>query len=109
MKLVKKQKKTDKREIIRTYITEAEQYVIFAYLFCMLGIFPLFYKEQYYKIGDVKFDFFWKASLLFITVSGFFLIIKMIVQKMHKDYIWNLKKYWKKAYVLNKVQMILFR
>ena len=91
MKLVKKQKKTDKREVIKAYITEVEQYVIFAYLFCMLSIFPLYYKEQYYKIGDAKFNFFWKASIIFILVSGFFFVIKMVVGQLGFSNKWNKK------------------
>lgn len=68
-------------ETIKVYIEKAEHYVTFAYLFCMLGIFPLFYKEQYYKIGDAKFQFFWKSSICFIGISLIFLLIKGIETK----------------------------
>ena len=50
MKLVKEKEKGVKTNVFVEIITQLEQYIIFAYLFCMLGIFPLYYKEQYYKI-----------------------------------------------------------
>ena len=75
MKLLKTTDKNHKSNVIKTYISEFEQYVIFAYLFCMLGVFPLHYKEQYYKIGDVKFEFFWNSSLVFI---GIFIVLTLI-------------------------------
>ena len=64
------------------YLSVIERYVVFAYLFCMLGIFPLFYKEQYYKIGNAKFDFFWKVSLGFIGISLVCFVIKQILQRI---------------------------
>ena len=82
MKLVKAKEKVSKAEVLLAGISEMEQYIIFAYLFCMLGIFPLYYKEQYYKIGDAKFGFFWKASLLFILLSFVFLLVKILVQSI---------------------------
>ena len=49
MKRAKTKEKVSKVDVWKGVINEIEQYVIFAYLFCMLCIFPLFYKEQYYK------------------------------------------------------------
>ena len=43
MKLVKTKVKENKADILKAYISEIEHYVTFAYLFCMLGIFPLYY------------------------------------------------------------------
>lgn len=80
MKLIKAKEKTSKAEVLLAIISEIEQYIIFAYLFCMLGIFPLYYKEQYYKIGDAKFGFFWKSSLLFIGVSFALVIISKLLE-----------------------------
>lgn len=82
MKLVKAKTKKKIVNVAIEFTAEIEQYIIFAYLFCMLGIFPLFYKEQYYKIGDAKFEFFWKASLLFVAVSFLFLVLKVILYKI---------------------------
>ena len=82
MKLVKTKEKVSKMDIIWAAIEEVEQYITLAYLFCMLGIFPLFYKEQYYKIGDAKFGFFWKTSILFISVSLIFLLVKIFIERI---------------------------
>ena len=82
MRLVKTKVKENKSEIIKVYISELEHCVTFAYLFCMLGIFPLYYKEQYSKIGTVKFEFFWKTSLYFIGISLLVLLVKVILQRV---------------------------
>lgn len=82
MKKVKKNDNGKKSEIITEYIKVIEQYVVFAYLFCMLGIFPLYYKEQYYKIGNAKFDFFWNTSLCFIGISFVFVLLKIVLQQI---------------------------
>ena len=82
MKLVKAKEKMSKTDIFLVGINKVEQYLLFAYLFCMLGIFPLFYKEQYYKIGDAKFQFFWKSSLIFIAISLIFFLTKVLLQKI---------------------------
>ena len=82
MKLVKAKEKVSKIDIFLVGLNEIEQYILFAYLFCMLGIFPLFYKEQYYKIGDAKFQFFWKASLIFIAISVVIFLVKILLQKI---------------------------
>lgn len=80
MKLLRSKKKQSKAELVKDYIAEIERYVVFAYLFCMLGIFPLYYKEQYLKIGNIKFEFFWNTSLCFIGVSLAFFAVKAILQ-----------------------------
>ena len=85
MKLVKAKEKVSKIDIFLVGLNEIEQYVLFAYLFCMLGIFPLFYREQYYKIGDAKFGFFWKVSLVFIVTSFVLFVIKKLLQKMDRQ------------------------
>ena len=82
MKLIKSQKKTSKIDIITSYITQIEQYIVFIYLFCMLGIFPLLYKEQYHKIGNTKFEFFWNVSLFFIILSAIFILFKAVIKKI---------------------------
>lgn len=85
MKLVKAKEKASKIDIFLVGLNEIEQYILFAYLFCMLGIFPLFYREQYYKIGDAKFGFFWKVSLVFIVTSFVLFVIKKLLQKMDRQ------------------------
>ena len=82
MKLVKAKEKVSKIDIFLVGLNEIEQYILFAYLFCMLGIFPLFYKEQYYKIGDAKFQFFWKASMIFLAIYVVIFLLKILLQKI---------------------------
>ena len=102
MKLVKATEKVSKIDIFLVGLNEIEQYILFAYLFCMLGIFPLFYKEQYYKIGDAKFQFFWKASLIFIAISVDIFLVKILLQKidMQKNTKFDRRKKSEKEYAL---------
>ena len=67
---------------MKSNLSKVEQCIIFAYLFCMLGVFPLHYKEQYYKIGDAKFDFFWNSSLVFIGISLMLVLIRLIIGRI---------------------------
>ena len=82
MKLVKTKVKENKMEIIKVYISEIEHYIMFAYLFCMLGVFPLYYKDQYSKIGTVKFELFWNASFYFVGISLIFFLVKIILHRI---------------------------
>ena len=82
MKLVKTKVKENKTEIIKVYISEIEHYIMFAYLFCMLGVFPLYYKDQYSKIGTVKFELFWNASFYFVGISLIFFLVKIILHRI---------------------------
>lgn len=77
----KNQQGTKAAEWIRDIFCMAEKIWVFLYLFCMFGIFPLYYKEQYYKIGDVKYNFFWKTTLGFLILQLLFLLIKGIYKK----------------------------
>ena len=81
MKLVQEKKKKSKTGYVKQLITIMEEALVFIYLVCMLGIFPLFYKEQYYKIGDAKFQFFWRSSICFIGISLIFVLIKVIIKE----------------------------
>ena len=85
MKLLKTIEKNYKNNIFRIYLPELEKYAVFSYLFCMLGVFPLYYKEQYYKIGDTKFEFFWNSSLCFIGISMLFALVKIMLQVRTKE------------------------
>ncbi len=92
MKYIQEKNKKIKTEFIKNYIVVIKQYVVLAYLFCMLGIFPLYYREQYYKIGDAKFDFFWKVSLCFIGITIIFVLLNFMVQRILYKFDCSLKK-----------------
>ena len=82
MKLIKENSKKRKIESIKEYIIDIEQCIVLIYLFCMLGIFPLYYKEQYYKIGTVKLGLFWKVSLGITGIFFVFFCIKIVLNKL---------------------------
>ena len=84
MKLLKTSERRNQIKIVKTYLSKLEQYIVFAFLFCMLGIFPLYYKEQYYGIGDAKFEFFWTTSLGFIGTFLVFIILKFVLEQISK-------------------------
>lgn len=82
MKFREESRKGIKVKLIQESLKTMEQLVVFAYLICMLGIFPLFYKEQYYKIGDAKFEFFWRTSILFIGATLVLTLINTILKEI---------------------------
>lgn len=85
MKLVNNRKSTDNNEVAREYLNYIKEVITYIYLFCMLGIFPLHYKNQYSKIGTVKYEFFQSASLIFIGVSLIFVIAKVILYRVSRE------------------------
>ncbi|MBR5316285.1 MAG: O-antigen ligase family protein [Lachnospiraceae bacterium] len=85
MKLIYVESKQQKKINVKAYLSAFEQYIVFAYLFCMLGIFPLYYKEKFYGIGTAKFEFFWQISLYFIGISLVFAVIKIFLQKVTQN------------------------
>ena len=85
MKFVKAKEKVSKADAFGKSINKVKNFVVFAYLFCMLGIFPLYYKEQYYAIGDAKFEFFWNISLSFIGIYAIIFLIKRVLCVLVKD------------------------
>ena len=74
-----------KSNCIKKYLSIPKQSVVFVYLFCMLGIFPLYFKDKYYEIGDAKFEFFWKLSLGFLGIYAIISLIKAILEVLIKD------------------------
>lgn len=80
MKLANKSKKTKDEGGFKEYLLYLEEFITYLYLFGMLGIFPLHYQDAYSKIGNVKYDFFKKTSLIFIAASLIFLVVKSVLQ-----------------------------
>lgn len=62
------------------YILSTEKVLVYIYLFCMLGIFPLHYEYSYSKIGNIKYEFFWNTSLVFLVASVVFFIAKIVLE-----------------------------
>ena len=85
MKFVKAKEKVSKADVLGRNINKVKNFVVFAYLFCILGIFPLYYKEQYYGIGDAKFEFFRNISLSFIGIYAIIFLIKRALCILVKD------------------------
>ena len=40
--------------------------IIYSYLFMMLGVFPLYYQNNYYNMGDAKYQFFRLMTLIML-------------------------------------------
>ena len=85
MKLLRTTETENKISRIKIRLSECQQYVVFVYLFCMLGLFPLYHKNKYYQIGDAKFEFFWTISLGFLGIFTVFVLIKTILQAFIRD------------------------
>ena len=47
-----------------------QEWIVQAYLFLMLGIFPLYYQNKYFNIGDAKYLFFRTAALGMLAALG---------------------------------------
>ena len=79
---MKKNSKKTKVGLIEKHFAVIKQLNVFVFLICMLGVFPLYYKEQYYKIGDTKFEFFWNVSLGFIGITLMCSFIKIVLNRV---------------------------
>ncbi len=99
MKLVKTKTEKKKTELVRDYIIKIEQSIVLIYLLCMLGIFPLHYKEQYSEIGNVKFELFWKSSLCFIGIVFVLFVIRITLQKIGQKSFYKTKEVQKNYFV----------
>lgn len=44
--------------------------IIYSYLFLMLGVFPLYYQNNYYNMGDAKYRFFRLMTLIMLVYLG---------------------------------------
>lgn len=44
--------------------------IIYSYLFMMLGVFPLYYQNNYYNMGDAKYRFFRLMTLIMLVYLG---------------------------------------
>lgn len=76
MKL-KKQKRNPYDQILE-FFAPVERNINFIYLFVMLGVFPLYVKDQYNGIGDSKFELFFQSTKIFLPVLTLLLLIKAI-------------------------------
>lgn len=55
------------------------EYIVQALLAVMLGIFPLYYQNKYYNMGDAKYLFFRTATLTLLTVLALFLAFDQLI------------------------------
>lgn len=67
--MVKKRKAASKHQ---SWLMEVNSLL---YLSLMLGLFPLFYVNQYEKIGNLKYTLFRYSSLIFLGISGIFITL----------------------------------
>ena len=57
--MAKKKKKNDN-------LLRWSDMIIYSYLLMMLGVFPLYYQNNYYNIGDAKYRFFRLVTLIML-------------------------------------------
>ena len=62
-------------------------WIIQIYLFLMLGVFPLYYQDGYYNMGDAKYEFFKYAT---IAMLGVFVVVRL-VEKIAKRESWKIR------------------
>lgn len=62
-------------------------WIIQIYLFLMLGVFPLYYQDGYYNMGDAKYEFFKYAT---IVMLGVFAVVQL-VEKIAKRESWKIR------------------
>ena len=62
-------------------IERAKSYVVSLYLFLILGVFPLYYQDKYFNMGDAKYQFFQYVTLGTLLVFLMLLAFSFFVQK----------------------------
>jgi len=60
--------------------------VVQVYLFLMLGVFPLYFQDKYYNIGDAKYSFFRTVTLLMLVVLGLCLFYVLMIPEGDVDF-----------------------
>ena len=99
MKTKKKTKKDSFFTEARNFISLIDTGIVYAFLFCMLAVFPLFYENKYNGIGDVKYKLYANISKFFLIIELILIIIRICLyiyqyfKGERKDYLWDdLKK-----------------
>lgn len=64
-----------------------ENWIVQSYLFLMFGIFPLYYQDGYYNMGDAKYEFFKFVTIALFIVMGLWLLFEKLqtIGKSKKD------------------------
>ena len=75
---ISKNKKVNKKTPGDT-LAEFIELGVFFYVGIMFLIFPLYYQNKYYNMGEAKYYFFKRASLSFISVLLLLVVIRMIM------------------------------
>ena len=58
---------------------KVKNWIVQSYLFLMLGVFPLYFQNRYYDMGDAKYTFFKYATITMLVVMGIWLIFSLEV------------------------------
>ena len=77
MKSKKKKAKSSFISETRNFLSLLETGAIYAFLFCMLAIFPLYFENAYNGMGDVKYNLFAKSSGIFLAVELCIIIVRL--------------------------------
>lgn len=65
--MVKQRKRQNSRKNIE-FSVDWPEWAVQAYLFMMLGVFPLYFQDGFFNLGDAKYDFFRTVTLLLLAV-----------------------------------------
>lgn len=78
MKQKKKQK--NKYQYMLEFFSPLERSLSLCYLFFMVGVFPLYVKNQYEAIGDAKYQLFFYSTLFYLGSSFLLYVVKKIIE-----------------------------
>ena len=55
-----------------------KNWIVHVYFFLMLGIFPLYYQDKYFNMGDAKYEFFKYVTLGMLILLLLFSLIEFV-------------------------------
>lgn len=104
MKLKKKQK--NKYDYILEVFPSLEKAVSICYFFLMLGVFPLYVKNQYEAIGDTKFQLFYTGTLFYLGISALLFMLKGMIEGLRnqEEIRGSKNQQWKSSFFRDKLK-----
>lgn len=91
--IVKSKREYKEKKMLTDRITEYIKIGILFYVQIMLLVFPLYYQNKYYNMGEAKYFFFKRVSLSFLIVLTLMAIIYVIMNRKKIDW----KLIWKNS------------
>lgn len=63
----------------------AKKWLVQIYLFLMLGIFPLYYQNKYFNMGDAKYEFFKYVTVGMLILLALFCLLETMISVFKKE------------------------